>query len=88
MFVSTTAENLVSLSALFTKLHSDFHSLYILEFHGKAVNCYNIKLSMSVLFCKKTNILSGRFYEKSLLVGFLKLQQKCLALAASFVKGH
>ena len=68
MFVSTTAENLVSLSALFTKLHSDFHSLYILEFHGKAVNCYNIKLSMSVLFCKKTNILPGRFYEQSLLV--------------------
>ena len=27
MVVSTTAENLVSLSALFTKLHSDFHSL-------------------------------------------------------------
>ena len=62
MFVSTTAENLVSLSALFTQLHSDFHSLYILEFHGKAVNCYNIKLSMSVLFCKKTNIPPGRFY--------------------------
>ena len=37
MFVSTTAENLVSLSALFTKLHSDFYSLYILQFHGKAV---------------------------------------------------
>ena len=70
MFVSTTAENLVSLSALFTKVHSDFHSLYILEVHGKAVNCYNIKLSMSVLFCKKTNILPGRFYEQSLLVGF------------------
>ena len=35
--VCTTAENLVSLSALFTKLHSDFHSLYILEFHGKVV---------------------------------------------------
>ena len=44
MFVSTTAENLVSLSALFTKLHSDFHSLYILEFHGKAVNCYNVSV--------------------------------------------
>ena len=67
MFVSTTAENLVSLSALFTKLHSDFHLLYILEFHGKAVNCYNIKLSMSE--SKKTNILPGRFYEQSLLVG-------------------
>ena len=69
MFVSTTAENLVSLSALFTKLHSDFHSLYILEFHGKAVNCYNIKLSMSVLFCKKTNIRTRAVYEQSLLVG-------------------
>ena len=30
--------------------------------------CYNIKLSMSV-FRTKTNILSGRFYEQSLLVG-------------------
>ena len=69
MFVSTTAENLVSLSALFTKLYSDFHSLYILQFHCKAINCYNIKLSMSVLFCKKTNILPGRLYEQSLLVG-------------------
>ena len=69
MFVSTTAENLVSLSALFTKLHSDFHSLYILQFHGKAVVTIYIKLSMSVLFCKKTNILPERFYEQSLLVG-------------------
>ena len=68
MFVSTTAENLVSLSALFTKLHSDFHSLYILEFHGKAVNCYNIKLSMSVLFCKKTIIFyQGGFTNKACL---------------------
>ena len=69
MFASTTAENLVFLSPLFTKLHSDFHSLYIFEFHGKAINCYNIKLSMSVLFCKKTNILPRRLYEQSLLVG-------------------
>ena len=27
----------MSLSALFTKLHSDFHILYIIELHGKAV---------------------------------------------------
>ena len=33
----TTAENLVSLWALFTELHRDFHLLYILEFRGKTV---------------------------------------------------
>ena len=33
----TRAENLVSLWALFIKLPTDFHSLYILEFHGKVV---------------------------------------------------
>ena len=49
------AENLVSLWALFTELHPDFHSLCILEFCSKS--SHNIKLNMSVLFCKKTNIL-------------------------------
>ena len=33
----TKAENLVSLWAVVTQLHPNFHSLYILEFHGKAV---------------------------------------------------
>ena len=31
------AEYLVFLRALFTELHHDFHSLYILDIHGKAV---------------------------------------------------
>ena len=29
------ADDLVSLWALFTMLHSDFHSMCVLEFHGK-----------------------------------------------------
>ena len=33
----TKAENLVSLLALFTKLHPDFQSMCIYEFHGKVV---------------------------------------------------
>ena len=49
MVVSTTAENLVCLSALFTKLHSYFYSLYILEFHGKAVVQYKTKHASVIL---------------------------------------
>ena len=32
-----TAENLVCLRVLLTKLHHDFYLLHILEFHGKTV---------------------------------------------------
>ena len=57
------AENLVSLQALFT--FSFIVHFRISQYNGSN----NIKLSMSVLFCKKTNIIPGRFYEQNLLVG-------------------
>ena len=38
-------------------------------FFNGTVQCYNIKLSMSVLFCKKTNVQPGRLYEETLQVG-------------------
>ena len=47
----TTAENLVSVWALFTKLHPYFHSMCIAEFHAKLVVTCNLKVNTSVLFC-------------------------------------
>ena len=44
-----TAENLVSLRALFTKLHPDFGVLYILEFHGKRFLQYKTKHASVIL---------------------------------------
>ena len=64
----TMAEYWMSLIALFTaKLHPDFHSMCILEFHS---GCYNLKLNMSVLFCKENNIPPGCLYKETLLIKF------------------
>ena len=47
-------------------------TIYIVEFHG----CYNVKLNISVLFCKQIiipNIPPGRLYEDTLLMGSIKV---------------